>query len=398
MTALEPSPFRLTELTDCGGCAAKLGADLLAEALAGLGAEAAAVARRSCIAGLDPARRRGRLPRQRRPGDHRHARLLPAARRRPADVRRDRRRECAVGRLRDGRPGAVRAVDRGVPRGPAARRPDRDLRRRLVQGPRGGRHARRRPHDPRPGAEVRPRGHRRRASGQAAAQGRRTTGRSARPDQAARDRRPGLRLAPGPHQRGGPRRRHRRHAPPQPGRLGGARRDRRSAPRPTSRASASSATASRWPAAPAPDSSSTRRRCPLLAGARELAAAGVETGGAAHNRRFVAAVARGRPGGAATNSSRSPTTRRPRAGSSRPSPRIASRHSRRPSTPPVSSTGGSAVSRQVSLASASPDSGVRRRGPAASSLSGGRGPSGARLRRRSRSRRARRGTPAQRLA
>ena len=42
MTALEPNPFRLTELTDCGGCAAKLGADLLAEALAGLGAEAAA--------------------------------------------------------------------------------------------------------------------------------------------------------------------------------------------------------------------------------------------------------------------------------------------------------------------------------------------------------------------
>jgi len=32
--------IRLTDLTDCGGCAAKLGADLLAEALAGLGAEA----------------------------------------------------------------------------------------------------------------------------------------------------------------------------------------------------------------------------------------------------------------------------------------------------------------------------------------------------------------------
>jgi selenide,water dikinase len=31
-------PFRLTELTDCGGCAAKLGADLLADALSGLGA------------------------------------------------------------------------------------------------------------------------------------------------------------------------------------------------------------------------------------------------------------------------------------------------------------------------------------------------------------------------
>ena len=34
--------IRLTDLTDCGGCAAKLGADLLADALAGLGADAAA--------------------------------------------------------------------------------------------------------------------------------------------------------------------------------------------------------------------------------------------------------------------------------------------------------------------------------------------------------------------
>ena len=54
MTALEPSLFRLTELTDCGGCAAKLGADLLAEALAGLGAEAAADAPDALIAGLNP--------------------------------------------------------------------------------------------------------------------------------------------------------------------------------------------------------------------------------------------------------------------------------------------------------------------------------------------------------
>ncbi len=54
MTAIEPSTLRLTELTDCGGCAAKLGADLLAEALAGLGAEAAAVPDASLIAGLDP--------------------------------------------------------------------------------------------------------------------------------------------------------------------------------------------------------------------------------------------------------------------------------------------------------------------------------------------------------
>ncbi len=41
----------LTELTTCGGCAAKLGADLLAQALSGLGAE---VAPPELIAGLDP--------------------------------------------------------------------------------------------------------------------------------------------------------------------------------------------------------------------------------------------------------------------------------------------------------------------------------------------------------
>jgi selenide,water dikinase len=42
---------RLTTLTDCGGCAAKLGADLLADALSGLGAEAAPD---ELIAGLRP--------------------------------------------------------------------------------------------------------------------------------------------------------------------------------------------------------------------------------------------------------------------------------------------------------------------------------------------------------
>ncbi|HET7169409.1 MAG TPA: selenide, water dikinase SelD [Candidatus Limnocylindrales bacterium] len=45
------APFRLTSLTDCGGCAAKLGADLLGDALAGLGAETAPA---ELIAGLDP--------------------------------------------------------------------------------------------------------------------------------------------------------------------------------------------------------------------------------------------------------------------------------------------------------------------------------------------------------
>ncbi len=49
-----PNPLRLTDLTDCGGCAAKLGADLLADALSGLGAEAAADPDRSLIAGLNP--------------------------------------------------------------------------------------------------------------------------------------------------------------------------------------------------------------------------------------------------------------------------------------------------------------------------------------------------------
>jgi selenide, water dikinase len=55
-------PIRLTDLTDCGGCAAKLGADLLAEALAGLGAANAnasagatsALPGEGLIAGLEP--------------------------------------------------------------------------------------------------------------------------------------------------------------------------------------------------------------------------------------------------------------------------------------------------------------------------------------------------------
>ena len=56
MTADAPSPklpraFRLTEMTDCGGCAAKLGADLLADALSGLGAQSAPD---ELIAGLNP--------------------------------------------------------------------------------------------------------------------------------------------------------------------------------------------------------------------------------------------------------------------------------------------------------------------------------------------------------
>jgi len=54
LEALPPNPIRLTDLTDCGGCAAKLGADLLADALSSLGAEAMAIPDDALIAGLNP--------------------------------------------------------------------------------------------------------------------------------------------------------------------------------------------------------------------------------------------------------------------------------------------------------------------------------------------------------
>jgi selenide,water dikinase len=53
MAVFDPAaPIRLTDLTDCGGCAAKLGADLLADALRGLGAEPQPP---ELVAGLAPA-------------------------------------------------------------------------------------------------------------------------------------------------------------------------------------------------------------------------------------------------------------------------------------------------------------------------------------------------------
>ncbi len=54
MTVLDVPPIRLTELTTCGGCAAKLGADALAEALSGLGVADPADGSTGLIAGLDP--------------------------------------------------------------------------------------------------------------------------------------------------------------------------------------------------------------------------------------------------------------------------------------------------------------------------------------------------------
>ena len=55
MPTLETVPaLRLTSLTDCGGCAAKLGADLLADALRGLGAAPGTTPDPDLLAGLDP--------------------------------------------------------------------------------------------------------------------------------------------------------------------------------------------------------------------------------------------------------------------------------------------------------------------------------------------------------
>jgi selenide,water dikinase len=55
VTTLDDAPaIRLTELTDCGGCAAKLGADLLADALQGLGATDGGADDPALIAGLTP--------------------------------------------------------------------------------------------------------------------------------------------------------------------------------------------------------------------------------------------------------------------------------------------------------------------------------------------------------
>lgn len=60
MATLTPPTIRLTDLTTCGGCAAKLGADVLSEALAGLGLDAdgrstaSADGSTGLIAGLDP--------------------------------------------------------------------------------------------------------------------------------------------------------------------------------------------------------------------------------------------------------------------------------------------------------------------------------------------------------
>ena len=288
MTALEPSPFRLTELTDCGGCAAKLGADLLAEALAGLGAEAAAAPDSSLIAGLTP------------PDDAAVYRVsddlaiigtldfFPPL----VDDPRTFGEIAAANALSDvfamgGRvlfALSIAAFPEDLPRDVLTEIfAGASSKVREAGGTLAGGHTIRDP-EPKYGLAV--------------------IG-AAHPEKLLRKggARPGDRLVltkplgtgvlvsgsrQGRTQRRRPRHRDRRHAPPQPSRLGGARgdrdprRDRRDRLRPAG---------SRPRDGPRlRHALRVRRFAPslLLAGARELAAAGVETGGAAHNRRFVA--------------------------------------------------------------------------------------------------------------
>ena len=176
-------PIRLTELTTCGGCAAKLGADALEEALAGLGIEDGHDAPSDLIAGLNP------------PDDAAVHLVAPGVAvigtldffppivDDPRTFGEIAAANALSGRVRDGRSGPVRPVGRGHPGGLPGRRVPGDPRGRIVEGSRGRRHPRRRSHDPRPRAEVRPGRHRRRLAGSPAAEGRRPAGRPPDPDQ-----------------------------------------------------------------------------------------------------------------------------------------------------------------------------------------------------------------------
>ncbi len=173
--------IRLTDYTECGGCAAKLGADLLAEALAGLGAgDAAGAADPALIAGLAP------------PDDAAAWRVsddlailgtldfFPPLVDDPAEYG----EIAAANALSDvfamgGRvlfALSIAAFPEGFPRGSAGD----DPRGGGGEGARGGRPAGGRAHDPGPRAEVRAGRDRRRAPGPAAAKGRRDARRRAR--------------------------------------------------------------------------------------------------------------------------------------------------------------------------------------------------------------------------
>ena len=289
MTTLDASPpLRLTTLTDCGGCAAKLGADLLADALSGLGAEAALDAPGNLIAGLDP------------PDDAAAYRVsddlaiigtldfFPPL----VDDPRTFGEIAAANALRDvfamgGRvlfALSIAAFPEELPRDVlAAIFEGASSKVREAGGTLAGGHTIRDP-EPKYGLAVIGAG----PPGQAAAQGRSEAGRRPDPDQAIGDRCPGLGNAPGTDERGGP---------------GHGRR----ADAHLNRAASEVLVAHGIRAATdvtgfgllghgleMARASGTRfvfeaAALPALPGALELAAAGVETGGAAHNRRFVAA-------------------------------------------------------------------------------------------------------------
>ena len=129
--------------------------------------------RHDLLVGLDPADDAAVYRLDDEHGARLHRRLLPAGRRRPADVRRDRGDERAQRRVRDGRAAAARALGHRLPGGAADRDARRDPRRRGRGVARGRRDPRRRPHDPRRRAEVRARRRRHRPPGRDLAEERR---------------------------------------------------------------------------------------------------------------------------------------------------------------------------------------------------------------------------------
>ena len=231
------------------------------------------------------------------------------------------------------------------------------------EGPRGGRRAGGRPHDPGPGAQVRAGGDRRGAPGPAAPQGRRAAGRRADPDQAAGDRAAGQRAAIGPDVRCATWR------------------------RPSTQMRALNRAASevlvRHGIRGATDvtgfgllghglemarASGARlvfeaAALPALDGALDLARAGVETGGAEHNRRFTApslVVGRGCRAGAGGARARPADLRGPAGGD--PGGRCRDGHGRR-SQEPASRRGESGSWRRASPASSSASRQAARRRP-----------------------------------
>ena len=131
----------LTDLVAAGGCAAKYSAARLEELLRGfVPAEDAEPARRPRAG-----RRCGGVPARRRARDRLHARLLPARRRRPGGLRRDRGDERPQRRLRDGRPPLLALSVAAFPEELPIELLGRSPRRRARAGARRRRHPRRRP-------------------------------------------------------------------------------------------------------------------------------------------------------------------------------------------------------------------------------------------------------------